>query len=94
MLYTISKADDSAQDLLENLELQTKDAVLLWQDGVNLTLKNLPLLKDMPALFALKQDVLARGLLPYYQQLAPKIKLIDLDELVSLTEIYHPQFAF
>lgn len=95
MLHTLSHTSNyiDTQNLLSTIDKQ--DAILLWQNGVTIGVKNNPLIelllnKSIPIL-ALITDVEARGLKPI---LMPQIKLIDMAECVKLTAQYYPQLAW
>lgn len=95
MLHTLSHTSNyiDTQNLLNTIDEQ--DAILLWQNGVTIGVKNNPLIelllnKSIPIL-ALITDVEARGLKPI---LMPQIKLIDMAECVKLTAQYYPQLAW
>jgi sulfur relay protein TusB/DsrH len=95
MLHTLSHTSNyiDTQNLLNTIDEQ--DAILLWQNGVTIGVKNNPLIelllnKSIPIL-ALITDVKARGLKPI---LMPQIKLIDMAECVKLTAQYYPQLAW
>lgn len=94
MLYTFSKSNYAEiDDILSSLTAQ--DAVLLWQDGVNLLLTKTMLWNKLPAtLFALDLDLNARGIhhLPAMQEF-PNLQVINLSQLVEITENYTPQLA-
>jgi sulfur relay protein TusB/DsrH len=95
MLHTLSHTSNyiDTQNLLNTIG--EKDAILLWQNGVTIGVKNNPLIeillnKNIPIL-ALITDVEARGLKPIFM---PQIKLIDMAECVNLTAQYYPQLAW
>lgn len=95
MLHTLSHTSNyiDTQNLLSTIDKQ--DAILLWQNGVTIGVKNNPLIelllnKSIPIL-ALITDVEARGLKPI---LMPQIKLINMAECVKLTAQYYPQLAW
>lgn len=72
--------------------INSNDAVLFWQDGVLIGLKNNAILSQLQqktnSIYALENDLTARGLLPFIDE---NIKIISLSELVDLTKQYFPQ---
>ncbi|WP_392559054.1 sulfurtransferase complex subunit TusB [Orbus mooreae] len=89
MLHTIS---DSAIDI----ELITpNDAVLFWQNGVILTIKDNVILNAILAkttlCYVLDNDIMARGLAPLID---PRLTIIDMEMVVSLTEHHYPQMKW
>lgn len=91
MLYTFSKAHYATQELQALLtQVSENDAIVLWQDGVLQAVKN-PQFFANQRIFALDNDVQARGLNHYIPEY---IQRISFDEFVSLTEQFYPQIAF
>lgn len=87
MLYTLSKADYDLTELQQILaQVRPDDAVVLWQNGVLQAVKNPQIFAQLPQLFALENDVKARGL-------RVDIETISLAKLVQLTEQFYPQIA-
>lgn len=87
MLYTLSQAhydNDELQALLA--QITTDDALVLWQDGVLQRVKFPQFFANVPNLFALQNDLDARGL-------TLDITAISLEEFVQLTERFFPQVA-
>lgn len=93
MLYSFSQANYGQEDLQCHLShLCNQDAVILWQDGVLLPLKQPPLWQNLPCeIFVLDIDLQARGVQSIIS--AEKFKIISLTDLVKLSEKYFPQFA-
>ncbi|AIN47409.1 sulfurtransferase complex subunit TusB [Candidatus Palibaumannia cicadellinicola] len=95
MLYTLSYSpyDCDIATLLRTIRL--KADLLLWADGVIAGLKNSPILymlKTAPlTLYALKNDILARGLYDYFSY---DILIINYTEFVTLTEKNQQQIAW
>lgn len=88
MLYTLSKAQYDKQELAALLaQLQPTDALLLWQDGVLQAVKNPQLFANRENVFALAQDLTARNL-------SANITQVTLEQVVKLTEEFHPQVAW
>lgn len=91
MLYTFSKAHYATQELQTLLaQVSENDAIVLWQDGVLQAVKN-PQIFANQRIFALDNDVQARGLNHYIPE---HIQRISFDEFVRLTEQFYPQIAF
>ena len=93
MLYTFSQAHYSETDFQRSLtEITENDAVILWQDGVLLSVKYGEMFTQCKGqCFVLEQDVLARNvtaLLPNN-----KVRSISLTDFVDLTAQYSPQIA-
>lgn len=87
MLYTFSQAHYDRAELTALLaQVQPKDVVVLWQDGVLQLLKH-PQLFHQPNIFALENDIHARNI-------ASPIPCITLEQFVTLTEQHAPQLAF
>ena len=94
MLYTFSQAHYSQTELEQYLLNATaQDAVVLWQDGVLLALKQADVLACCRAsCFALENDILARNLTALLPNDA-KVRSISLADFVVLSEQYFPQIA-
>ncbi len=95
MLYTLSRSPNHC-DLSALLRLMSDDdALLLLQDGVLAGLKNsthLQLLCAAPiSLYALQDDLEARGLVNYFPD---KIIIIKYYNFVKLTEKHYCQMAW
>lgn len=95
MLYTLSHSPTRC-DLPALLRLTAKgDALLLLQDGVLAGLAgsaSLELLLNAPiSLYALQDDLDARGLLGHFSH---KIATIGYTDFVKLTEEHHSQMAW
>ncbi|RDE79753.1 sulfurtransferase complex subunit TusB [Haemophilus parahaemolyticus] len=87
MLYTLSKAQYDKQELASLLaQLQSTDALLLWQDGVLQAVKNPQLFANRENVFALIQDLQARNL-------TVTVETISLEQAVRLTEEFYPQVS-
>lgn len=88
MLYTFSLADYDQHRLHQILEQITEnDAVILWQDGVLQAVKNPQIFTKITHLFVLENDIKARNLKTIFP-------LIQLDDLVNISERYYPHIAF
>lgn len=94
MLYTFSQAHYSQTELEHYLLNATaQDAVVLWQDGVLLVLKQADVLAHCHAsCFALENDIWARNLTALLPNDA-KVRSISLADFVALSEQYFPQIA-
>ena len=94
MLYTFSQADYDQQTLEIYLRnANATDAIVLWQDGVLLALKQADVLVRCHAsCFALENDILARNLTALLPNDA-KVRSISLADFVALSEQYFPQIA-
>lgn len=76
--------------------ISDQDAVLLWQDGVLIGLKNdsqenaiLTQLKQRTShIYVLYNDLVARGLIDFID---PNLQVIHFPELVALTQRFYPQ---
>lgn len=95
MLYTLSHSPNQC-DLPALLRLVTEsDALLLMQDGVLAGLSDcayLKLLFSVPlSLYALRDDLEARGLMNYFSN---RITVIKYSQFVELTERYRRQIAW
>ena len=93
MLYTFSQAHYSETELQRYLtEITENDAVVLWQDGVLLSVKYGEMFTQCKGqCFMLKQDVLARNLTALLSN--NQVRSISLADLVDLTAQYSPQIA-
>lgn len=88
MLYTLSQAHYDHAELEQLLaQLTAEDSLLLWQNGVLQAVKFPQLFANRPNVFALENDVKARGL-------TLSIPTISLAELVELSERCYPQLAY
>ena len=94
MLYTFSQAHYSQTELEHYLLNATaQDAVVLWQDGVLLALKQADVLaRCYASCFALENDIWARNLTALLPNDA-KVRSISLADFVALSEQYFPQIA-
>ncbi|MBN6068813.1 hypothetical protein HYE54_08755 [Aggregatibacter actinomycetemcomitans] len=94
MLYTFSQAHYSQAELARYLLNATaQDAVVLWQDGVLLALKQADLLARCKAqCMMLQEDILARNLTALLPS-PTKVRLISLTDFVAISEQYSPQIA-
>ncbi len=94
MLYTFSQSQYSQTELERYLlNAGAQDAVVLWQDGVLLALKQADLLARCEApCFALEMDISARNLTALLPENA-KVRLISLADFVAISEQYYPQIA-
>lgn len=87
MLYTLSQAQYNLDELTRLIEQTTaEDAIVLWQNGVLQAIKFPYLFAHLPNVFALENDVKARGL-------NLNINTISLSQLVEISEKFHPQIA-
>ena len=89
ILHKISLSPTSSSNLHECLNLcQPGHSILLSGNGVYGAILNSPVSKQMQLalndieIYALQEDIIARGITP---KLLPKIKLITYDEFVDLT---------
>ena len=96
MLYTFSQADYDQQTLeiyLRNANANAADAIVLWQDGVLLAIKQADVLARCQApCFVLENDLLARNLTALLPENA-KVRSISLADFVAISEQYSPQIA-
>ena len=94
MLYTFSQAHYSQTELEHYLLNATaQDAVVLWQDGVLLAIKQADVLARCQApCFVLENDLLARNLTALLPENA-KVRSISLADFVAISEQYSPQIA-
>ena len=94
MLYTFSQADYDQQTLeiyLRNANATV--AIVLWQDGVLLAIKQADVLARCQApCFVLENDLLARNLTALLPENA-KVRSISLADFVAISEQYSPQIA-
>ncbi len=91
MLYNLSVSPYEC-DLPALLRLVTPDdAILLLQDGVTAAVQDSEslalLLKSNAFLCALKEDIIARGLI---DKISSEIKVVDYNYFVKLTTEHHP----
>lgn len=91
MLYTFSQAVYDKNELNRYFQYMNEDdAVVLWQDGVLLAIKETDLLAESKApIYVLDTDVQARGLV----DLINDNWLISSDDLTELTNEVTPQFS-
>ncbi|MBN6063354.1 DsrH/TusB family sulfur relay protein [Aggregatibacter actinomycetemcomitans] len=94
MLYTFSQAHYSPAELERYLLNATaQDAVVLWQDGILLALKQADLLARCKAqCIVLQEDILARNLTALLPS-STKVRSISLVDFVAISEQYYPQIA-
>ena len=94
MLYTFSQADYDQQTLEIYLRnANATDAIVLWQDGVLLAIKQADVLARCQApCFMLENDLLARNLTALLPENA-KVRSISLADFVAISEQYSPQIA-
>ena len=94
MLYTFSQADYDQQTLEIYLRnANATDAIVLWQDGVLLAIKQADVLARFQApCFVLENDLLARNLTALLPENA-KVRSISLADFVAISEQYSPQIA-
>lgn len=89
MLHTISESTIDIEMIGAN------DAVLFWQSGVILALRDNIILKEIlnktKHCYILDNDVVARGLTALIDE---RLQRINMDEVVKLTEIYYPQMKW
>ncbi len=96
MLYTFSQSEYDLATITQIWQnLAENDAVLFWQNGVTFWFKHVTNLNlNQAYICLLKNDVEARGLMPFITSFKTDIHLLTLTELVDLTEKYYPQLAF
>ena len=94
MLYTFSQADYDQQTLeIYVRNANATDAIVLWQDGVLLAIKQADVLARCQApCFVLENDLLARNLTALLPENA-KVRSIYLADFVAISEQYSPQIA-
>ena len=94
MLYTFSQADYDQQTLeIYVRNANATDAIVLWQDGVLLAIKQADVLARCQApCFVLENDLLARNLTALLPENA-KVRSISLADSVAISEQYSPQIA-
>ncbi|KNE84731.1 MULTISPECIES: DsrH/TusB family sulfur relay protein [Aggregatibacter] len=94
MLYTFSQADYDQQTLeIYVRNANATDAIVLWQDGVLLAIKQADVLARCQApCFVLENDLLARNLTALLPENA-KVRSISLADFVAISEQYSPQIA-
>lgn len=89
MLHTVSNSSIDVD--LVNMN----DAVLFWQNGVILAIKDNPILMAIlaktPHCYALDNDILARGLMSLVDSQVTVVSMLD---VISLTELHHPQMKW
>ncbi|WP_392566314.1 sulfurtransferase complex subunit TusB [Utexia brackfieldae] len=95
MLHTLSHTSSQTDSALLLSLINQQDIIVLWQDGVTIAVKGNDLLQDMfkqsIQVYALKQDISARGLLPL---LDDNVILIDMEACIALTAQHYPQLAW
>ncbi|PLK58864.1 sulfurtransferase complex subunit TusB, partial [Candidatus Palibaumannia cicadellinicola] len=93
--YTISRSPYTCDIEILLRTIKQEADLLLWSDGVIAGLHNSPILYMLKAapltLYALKNDILARGLYNYF---STDIFIISYTEFVSLTEKNQQQIAW
>ena len=94
MLHIINQSPFNSDSLEKCLGLiQTHDGILLIENAVVAGLSNAKFCKTISditntcSIYALKSDVIARGLL---DNIMPEIKLIDYEQFVDLVVEYQP----
>ncbi len=94
MLYTFSQADYDQQTLeIYVRNANATDAIVLWQDGVLLAIKQADVLARCQApCFMLENDLLARNLTALLPENA-KVRSISLSDFVAISEQYSPQIS-
>ena len=94
MLYTFSQADYDQHTLeIYVRNANATDAIVLWQDGVLLAIKQADVLARCQApCFVLENDLLARNLTALLPENA-KVRSISLADFVAISEQYSPQIA-
>ena len=94
MLYTFSQADYDQQTLeIYVRNAGAADAIVLWQDGVLLAIKQADVLARCQApCFVLENDLLARNLTALLPE-NTKVRSISLADFVAISEQYSPQVA-
>lgn len=94
MLYTFSQADYDQQTLeIYVRNANATDAIVLWQDGVLLAIKQADVLARCQApCFVLENDLLARNLTALLPE-NTKVRSISLADFVAISEQYSPQIA-
>lgn len=89
MLHTISNSTIDIE------RINSHDAVVFWQNGVTLALKNHILLNAILAktghCYVLDSDVVARGLNPL---LDSRVTIVDMSTIVTLSATYYPQMKW
>lgn len=94
MLYTFANSQYDQQQLITLFtNITSQDAILLWQNGVLLPIKYPQILQLQPHYYLLKHDVIARGLQAFFPQESRQFTLLELPELVQLTESHYPQLS-
>lgn len=89
MLHTISNSTIDIE------RINSDDAVVFWQNGVTLALKNHlqldAILAKTQHCYVLDNDVMARGLYPL---LDSRVTMIDMSTIVTLSATYYPQMKW
>ncbi|MWN32629.1 sulfurtransferase complex subunit TusB [Gilliamella sp. Pra-s65] len=89
MLHTISTTNQST---INPQLISAQDAVLFWQNGVFLALKNNSLLNDImnktEHCYIINSDIEARGL---KKMIDSRLKVINIQQVVELTANNYPQ---
>ncbi|WP_392563491.1 sulfurtransferase complex subunit TusB [Orbus wheelerorum] len=89
MLHTVSNSNIDIE------LINADDAVLFWQNGVILAIKNnqqlITILAKTSHCYVLDNDIIARGLTPLIDE---RITIINMDEVIALTERYYPQMKW
>lgn len=87
MLYTLSQPHYDIRDLQTLLNgYSEQDAIVFWQDGVLQAIKNHAFFANLPNVFVLEEDLLARNLSTTYPRK-------NLTQFVTLTEQFFPHCA-
>ena len=94
MLYTFSQADYDQQTLeIYVRNANATDAIVLWQDGVLLAIKQADVLARCQApCFVLENDLLARNLTALLPENA-KVRSMSLSDFVANSQQKYPQIA-
>ncbi|XOD70061.1 MAG: sulfurtransferase complex subunit TusB [Sodalis sp. (in: enterobacteria)] len=95
MLYTLSRSPYACDWKAMLRTAKSGDDLLLLSDGVIAGLNGSPILRTLSAslltLYALKNDIAARGLFAHF---SPNIAIISYTDFVKLTEIQLKQMAW
>ncbi|CAD6510743.1 sulfurtransferase complex subunit TusB [Candidatus Profftia tarda] len=95
MLHTVTKSPNAADLKTLYAIASNNDAILLLQDGVLCGLINTEALTNLmytsTFLFAIKVDVLARGL---SNRISPNIVLLNYNEFVALSVLHKQQLSW
>lgn len=90
MLFTISSSHNIDIDLIDE-----QDAVLFWQNGVVLAMREQSLLQQIISrtqyCYVLDSDIIARGL---GDLIDARLQVINMQDVVNLTAQYHPQIKW